>query len=76
MQVTGFVSQFNSRVSEERADFVICPDLSDYSPFALQKASEMIEIGYRETVKSMAELRRALRAHGSLMGALKRRLKR
>jgi NTE family protein len=76
MQVTGFVSQHNSRRSEELADFVVCPDLSGYSPFALQKAHEMIELGYRETLKSMPEMERAMRAYGSLLGRLKRGLKR
>lgn len=76
MQVTGFVSQYNSRRSEELADFVIYPDLSGYSPFALKKASDMIEMGYRETVKCMPELKRAMRGYGSLINVLRRRFRR
>ncbi len=72
MQVTSFVSQYNSRASQKMADFLICPDLSAYNPFALQKAGEMVEIGYRETMRSMDELKRDLRAYGSLRSRLGR----
>lgn len=72
MQVTGFVSQYNSRASQKMADFLICPDLGAYSPFALQKAGEMMEIGYNETVKSMDGLKRALHQYGSFRGRLGR----
>jgi NTE family protein len=74
MQVTGFVSQYNSRASQKMADFLICPDLSEYNPFALQKAGEMMEIGYRETIKQMDSLAKALRAYGSLKGRMGRML--
>ena len=73
MQVTDFVSQFNAEISERAADFVIYPDLSRYNPFALHKASDMIEIGYEAAVKSMPDLKRALGRHGSLASRTKRR---
>ena len=72
-QVTSFVSQYNSRTSQKMADFLICPDLGAYNPFALHEAGEMMEVGYRETVKSMDGLKRALRQHGSFRGRLSRR---
>ena len=74
MQVTSFVSQYNSRTSQNMADFLICPDLSAYNPFAIQKAEEMMDIGYRETMRSMDGLKRALREYGSLRGKLGRLL--
>ena len=76
MQVTGFVSQFNAEISERAADFVIFPDLNRYNPFALHKASEMIEIGYETAVRSMPGLKRAIRRHGSLAGRVRRRFER
>jgi NTE family protein len=75
MQVTSFVSQYNSRSSHEMSDFLICPDLSGYNPFALQKAEEMMEIGYAETMNCIDDLKRALGRYGSIRSRLKRRLK-
>jgi NTE family protein len=72
MQVTSFVSQYNSRASQKMADFLICPDLGAYNPFALQKAEEMMEIGYRETKRSMDDLKKALREYGSFRAKLGR----
>ena len=72
MQVTSFVSQYNSRASQKMADFLICPDLSVYNPFALQKAPEMMEIGYRETKRSIEDIKRAIREYGSLKARLGR----
>jgi NTE family protein len=74
MQVTDFVSQFNAEISERAADFVIYPDLSRYNPFALHKASEMIEIGYEAAVRSMPDLKQAIRRHGSIASRARRRL--
>ena len=67
MQVTDFVSQFNA------ADFVLYPDLNHFNPFALHKASDMIEIGYETAVKSIPDLKRAIRRYGSLAGRTRRR---
>jgi NTE family protein len=73
MQVTDFVSQFNAEISEREADFVICPDLGRFNPFALHKAPEMIEKGYRAAVESMPDLKRAIRRHGSFASRTRRR---
>jgi NTE family protein len=73
MQVTAFVAQFNAEISEKSADFVICPDLSRYNPFALHKAPEMIEIGYETALKAMPDLKGAIQRHGSLVGRVQRR---
>ncbi len=74
MQVTAFVAQFNAGISEKEADFVVNPDLSRYHPFALHKASEMIEIGYETTVKAMPDLKDAIRRHGSIVSRVRRKL--
>lgn len=73
MQVTDFVSQFNAEISEKKADFVIYPDLSRYNPFALHKAHEMIERGYNAAIKSMPDLKRAIRRHDSFASRARRR---
>ncbi len=73
LQVTAFVSQYNATLSERAADFVIFPDLSGYNPFALNKASEMIEIGYETALEAMPDLKRAIGRHGSLTTRVKRR---
>jgi NTE family protein len=66
MQVTGFVAQQNAAVSERMADFVIRPDVERFSPFALNKAAEMIEEGYRATVASIPSLKRTITEYGSM----------
>ncbi len=73
LQVTAFVSQYNAAISEKAADFVIFPDLSPYNPFALNKASEMIDIGYETAVELMPELKRAIARHGSFGDRVRRR---
>lgn len=72
MQVTGFVAQQNAGASERLADFVIRPDVERFNPFALNKASEIIEEGYRATAAAMPSLRRALRTYGSLRRRMRR----
>lgn len=76
MQVTGFVAQQNAFVSEGFADFVIRPDVERFSPFALKKAPEIIEEGYRATVASIHSLKRAIAAYASLRGRMRRRFTR
>jgi NTE family protein len=65
MQVTGFVAQQNAIVSERMADFVIRPDVERFSPFALNKAPEIIDEGYRATIAALPALEAAMRSHGS-----------
>ena len=74
LQVTAFVSQYNAAISERAADFVLFPDLGAYNPFALNKASEMIEIGYGTAMEAMPELKRAIARRGSFATRMKRRL--
>jgi NTE family protein len=74
MQVTGFVSFQNAAASERMAEFVIKPRLARFSPFALDRASDIIDEGYRATLQAIPELQRALRSYGSLIARLMRRL--
>jgi NTE family protein len=46
LRVVGFVSQRNARVSEEHADYVIRPNLSDFGPYDLHRSEELIRVGY------------------------------
>ncbi len=46
LRVIGYVSQQNARISETLADFVIRPNVSDFGPSDLDRADELIAIGY------------------------------
>jgi NTE family protein len=46
LRVIGFVSQRNALISEQMADYVIRPDLSAFGPYELDRAEELIRIGY------------------------------
>lgn len=60
-QVTNFIAQQNAAVSERLANFMIHPDLREFSPFALHRASDMIDKGYREALSVMPDLEAALK---------------
>jgi NTE family protein len=46
LRVVGYVSQQNARISESFADYVIRPNLTDFGPSDLDRADELIAIGY------------------------------
>lgn len=46
LRVVGYVSQQNARISESMADYVIRPNVSDFGPSDLDRADELIAIGY------------------------------
>jgi len=46
LRVIGFVSQRNAAISEHYADHVIRPDLSAFGPYDLDRAEELVRIGY------------------------------
>lgn len=46
LRVVGYVSQQNARISETFADFVIRPNVADFGPSDLDRAEELISIGY------------------------------
>ncbi len=72
MQVTGFIAHHNAIVSEKYADFVIRPELERFNPFALNRASDMINEGYRAATAAMPELKDAIRKYSSLPARIKR----
>jgi len=59
LRVIGFVSQQNARESELLADHVIRPDLADFGPYELDRAGELVRVGY-EYGRRAAPLVRAL----------------
>ncbi len=46
LRVVGYVSQQNARISESFADYVIRPNVADFGPSDLDRADELIAIGY------------------------------
>jgi NTE family protein len=59
LRVMSFVAQRNAVLSERLADHVIRPDLSAFSPHDLDRAHELVEIGYaagRAALPALTEL--------------------
>jgi NTE family protein len=46
LRVIGFVSQRNARVSESFADHVVRPNLAEFGPYDLDRAADLIRVGY------------------------------
>lgn len=46
LRVIGVVSQRNARVSEQFADYVVRPNLAEFGPYDLERASDLIRVGY------------------------------
>jgi NTE family protein len=65
LQMTSVVSRQNVPASEARASFVLRPDLSRFSPFMLERAREMIEIGNDEATRRMPEFLEVLKREAS-----------
>jgi NTE family protein len=74
VQVSSFVERQTSLASTRLADFIIRPPVEGYSHFDLHKASQMIEEGYRETVRVMPELKAAIERYRSPRSFLQRML--
>jgi NTE family protein len=64
-EVTNYIAQQNAAISERHADFMIRPDLGAFSPFDLDRGSEMIRAGYLEAMRAIPELKAALLALGT-----------
>ena len=64
-EVTNYIAQQNAAISERHADFMIRPDLGAFSPFDLDRASEIIRAGYLATMRVIPELKAALLALGA-----------
>jgi NTE family protein len=62
VQVTNFIAQQNAVVSERLADFMIHPDLGEFSSLDLNKASRIVRKAYRETIEIIPDLKAAIKA--------------
>jgi len=60
IQVSSFIAQQNAAASERRADFMIRPDLREFGPLELNRASDIIHRGYTETLRIIPELKAAV----------------
>jgi NTE family protein len=57
VQVTGLMARKNYPISEQKADFVIHPNVDAYSSFDFDHAAEMVEIGYDATRRALAHFK-------------------
>ncbi len=71
LQLINFMFQQNVAKSLAAADYVIAPDVGGFNPFALHRATELIETGYEEAVRRLPAIEEALRSRGSIRGKLK-----
>lgn len=66
IQVLNLVAQQNARLMERYADFVICPDVQELSPLALDRAEEFIGLGERVTRAVIPYLKKEILRRSSL----------
>lgn len=71
IQFTSMVARQNVGASVARADYVLHPDVDSYSPFDFSAAGELIELGYRLTMASADDIKRAWRRKSSLLGRMR-----
>jgi NTE family protein len=65
IQLSSFIAQQNASASERLADFMIHPDMRGFGPLELNKASDIIRLGYTEALRIMPELKAAITARKS-----------
>jgi NTE family protein len=56
LRVIGFVSQRNARASEQAAQFVVRPNLSDFGPYDLHRSDELMRAGYEYGRRAAPEI--------------------
>ena len=56
MQVNNLVARQNMRISQNIADFVIEPDMTEFKPFNFGRKDEIIQYGYEYAKKNITEL--------------------
>lgn len=71
IQFISMVARQNVGRSISRADYVIHPDVDDYSPFDFSAAGELIDLGYRFTKEHLEEIRREWRRRSRWTGRLR-----
>ncbi len=74
VQVTGLMARKNFPLSEQKADFVIHPNVDAYSSFDFDHSAEMIEIGYDATKRVVADLKETWQRAGGLGPRIARKL--
>ncbi len=74
VQVTGLMARKNFPISEQKADFVVHPNVDAYSSFDFEHSAEMIEIGYDATKRLISDLREAWQRAGGLGPRIARKL--
>lgn len=70
MQLTNIMAKKNYKVSETVADFLIHPNLDEFSSFDFDKAQTLIDIGYQETVRALPALYDAWKRKNGLLGRI------
>lgn len=70
IHIMGLIAKTNYVVSEKKADFVIHPDLDQYSAFDFDNAEEMIELGYETTKALIPEITRQWKQKSSRLHKL------
>lgn len=74
VQVTGLMARKNFPISEQKADFVVHPNVDAYSSFDFEHSAEMIEIGYDATQRVLADLRDKLQKAGGIGTRIARKI--
>jgi NTE family protein len=74
IQVTGLMARKNFPISEQKADFVVHPNVDAYSSFDFDHAAEMIEIGYDATRRVLADFKDKWEHAGGLGQRIVRKL--
>ncbi|HEX5131526.1 MAG TPA: patatin-like phospholipase family protein [Candidatus Krumholzibacteria bacterium] len=74
IQVTGLMARKNFPISEQKASFVIHPNVDAYSSFDFEHSAEMIEIGYDATKRVVADLKETWERAGGLGPRIARKL--
>jgi len=74
VQVTGLMARKNFPISEQKADFVVHPNVDAYSSFDFDHSAEMIEIGYDATKRVIAEMNEKLQRAGGIGTRIARKI--
>lgn len=75
IQFTSMVARQNVGHSVSRADYVLHPDVDDYSAFDFSAAADLIELGYQYTTARIDDIKREWRRKSGWLGKLKTLIK-
>jgi NTE family protein len=70
MQLTGIMAKRNYLESEKAADFIIRPNLDEFSAFDFENAATFMNLGYQEAKRNLPRLRREWKRKSSLWGRI------